>query len=171
MPRTTKPTGSKKFDWEADTYRSFQEWEISLPERGTPLWDELVVLLMERPDMRNDWWPTQLIVTALITDAEKHGDVDHDYGYKYYDHQSGEAKFRILARAQRIRYENETVYDPAHWKIALEPTELEVRLSPVMRIAAGLERSVHLREGETREDTLRHLLGELTEYVNETYGS
>lgn len=171
MPRTAKPTGPKVFDWEATKVRTFIEWEISLPERGTPLWTELVVLLMERPDMDHVLWPTELIVTALILDAEKFGDVEHDYGYKYYDHQSGEAKFRILARVRQVPHEHETVYDPAHWKIALEPTELEVRLSPVMRIAAGLERSVHLPNEVSREDAIRNFVGELNEYVLETYGS
>ena len=123
MPRTPKPSERKKFDWEADTYRSFREWEISLPERGTQLWDELVVLLMERPDIHNDEWPIELIVNALISDAERHGDVAHDFGYRYYDHQAGEARFRILARAVRVLADSETVYDPKYYRVALEGIE------------------------------------------------
>ena len=101
MPRTAKPSDPKKFDWEQQTYRAYREWEVSLPERGTPLWNELVALLMKRTDLDHDWWPTEMVVNALILDAEKAGEVHHEFGYRFLDHETGEVKFRTLGRALR----------------------------------------------------------------------
>lgn len=171
MPRTSKPSEPKVFGWEKTKYRSFRVWEVSLPERGTPRWDELVALLMKRTDIDHDEWPTEVIVNALISDAEKAGEVHHEFGYRFYDHDTGEVKFRTLGRTLRVPAADEAIYDPAYWKIALEPTDLEIRSNPVLAVAEGLSRAVHLREGVSREDALRHLLGELTEYVGATYGS
>jgi len=171
MPRTAKPTGPKVFDWETTKVRSFHEWEVSMPERGTPRWNELVALLMKRTDIDHDWWPTEMIVNALILDAEKAGEVHHEFGYRFYDHETNEVKFRTLGRALRVEQSDPAIYDPAHWKIALESTELEVEHNPVLAVAAGLGQTIHLPDEVSREDAIRYFIGELTEYVNATYGS
>ncbi|HEV2175222.1 MAG TPA: hypothetical protein VGR71_16735 [Nitrospira sp.] len=154
----------------SEKYRSVREWEVELPERMSPDWLELVAILFDRQDISDDFWPTELIVAGLIGEGELSGGTDYP-GYKYLDKETGEVKTKVLAKVRMVPAKRETVYDPAHWAWSLEPTERELEYNVELSAAAALERIQGIADPDEREDTLRHVVGVLTDHLADRYGS
>lgn len=160
----------EKFAWQAQKYHGIREWEVELPARKTPEWYELVAILFNRPDLEADWWPTEMVVSGLINEAEAGGGLEYP-GYRYFDQATGEIKVHVLARARLITASKETIFDPENWQWALEPTDYELERSPELTAARALERLNDISDDLSRENSLRNIVAQLSKHLSDNYGS
>lgn len=148
-------------------YRTVREWEIELPERGSAEWVELVATLFDRQDIADDFWPTEMVVSALVSEAELNSGLEFP-GYKYLD-EHGVVRRKVLATVHQVRATKETVYDPAHWEWSLEPTERELENNVELSAAQALERVAAMDDPDDRARALRHVIGILSDHVADRY--
>jgi hypothetical protein len=151
-------------------YHTVREWAVRLPERDSAEWNELVALLFNRRDIADDWWSTEMVVTALVSWAQEEGHGQFP-GYQYLAEDGSGLHTRVLATVQQVPASRETVYSPQHWKWSLEPTETEVEKNPELSVVRMLNELQEIDDPEQREAALRNIVSDLTEHLNDTYGS
>lgn len=161
MPKTRKPDVTEPAPRVLHTVR---EWEVTLPQRGTQDWTELVQILMHRPDISNDWWPEQMIVSGLVSEAELTG--NHEFGYETFV--DGKLVKKVLAKAMYVAAQSETVFDPAHFVWALEATDRELEYNPELAAAKALERIQDTSDPAEHRKQLTTIIGLLTDHLTDS---
>lgn len=168
-----------------ETYATIRQWEVTIPPRMTKQWLELVAVLFDRQDISDDWWPTEMVVSALISEVERSGNTEYP-GYRYLD-SDGVVKTKVLATARWKPIKDAPVFNPQHWRVSLSPTETEIERTPDerLRLIGSAYRYLHeaqelvVAQPDTSnpddesaiEGSLRGIIDELTDFVEGRYGS
>jgi len=118
--------------------RTFREWELRLPQVGTPEWTQLLKLVLGQAAAEWDE-AEQLLMTQLVSTAESKG--GEEVGYLTYNAETEKFEFVTLAHVYLATDDRKEVFfSPEHYRVALEATDLEVDRNPIRRVITSLER-------------------------------